>query len=320
MRNLNIPRILPDELGTAYFEHVALGNSLTTAELFSRIRTAKSRSHRPSKAQLIAEVAGLSDQDFVCSHTCKPFYGAFETSIQWCHPHGINERWMTHNPMLLPRRVGDHFCPQCASEDINFWGRSYWRRSHQIAGVFWCSKHEIPLYSVTGGALSIQPHKAIHASNVCTSSPFPASNSIPARYQNLASSILDFRSPILLSDLVSLLKQKMRNERYSCWSRDYGQRFLSDTVFSTCSHQWCHDLFSNFHEKTAGEYFRDIDAIEIRRNDQAVTYALALAVLYDDPDEAASLISSILKSRMHLPNSNEPIPENCELLATTLRT
>lgn len=293
MLNLNIPKILPDELGTAYLEHVARGNTLTTVELLSRVRNARPRSHRPSKAQLIAEIAKLSDQDFVCSHTCKPFYGAFETSMQWCHPHGVNERWVTHNPMLHPRRIGYYFCPQCASEDVKFWGRSYWRRSHQIAGISWCSKHEIALYSATGDVLSMQPHDAIYLSSACTSSPFPASNSILARYQNLASSILDFRSPILLSDLICLLKQKMRSERYSCWTRDYGQRFLSDTVFSACSHQWCHELFPYYDEKTEGEYFRDIDAIEIRWNDQAVSYVLALAVLYDNPDEAASLISPL---------------------------
>lgn len=136
MLNLNIPKILPDELGTAYLEHVARGNTLTTVELLSRVRNARPRSHRPSKAQLIAEIAKLSDQDFVCSHTCKPFYGAFESSMQWCHPHGVNERWVTHNPMLHPRRIGYYFCPQCASEDVKFWGRSYWRRSHQIAVLY----------------------------------------------------------------------------------------------------------------------------------------------------------------------------------------
>ena len=51
------------------------------------------------------------------------------------------------------------------------------------------------------------------------------------------------------------------------------------------------DLFPDFQTKGAGKYFRDIDAIELGRDDQAVTYVLALAVLYGDPDEAASLIS-----------------------------
>lgn len=283
--------MLPDELGTAYFEHVASGNTLTTEELFSRVRKAKSRLQRPSKAHLIAEIAGLSDQDFVCSHTCKPFYGAFECTSRWCHPHGANERGSPNNPMLNHRRFGYYLCPQCASEDLEFWGRSYWRRSHQIVGVSWCSKHEIPLNVVTGEVLSSQPHKAIDASCECTSTPFPSENTIPRRYQKLVSTLLAFQGPAFLPHLIRILQQQLNRKNYACWTTAHGKRFVSDTILATCPNQWCHDLFPDFQTKGAGKYFRDIDAIELGRDDQAVTYVLALAVLYGDPDEAASLIS-----------------------------
>lgn len=39
------------------------------------------------------------------------------------------------------------FCPRCFKEDIERFGEPYWHRSHQVTGVFICSKHKIPLYN-----------------------------------------------------------------------------------------------------------------------------------------------------------------------------
>ncbi|EYE88054.1 Tn7 transposition protein D [Fervidicella metallireducens AeB] len=41
------------------------------------------------------------------------------------------------------------FCPECFKEDIEACGETYWHRSHQVTGVFVCSKHKIPLYNST---------------------------------------------------------------------------------------------------------------------------------------------------------------------------
>lgn len=36
-------------------------------------------------------------------------------------------------------------CNSCKKEDIDKFGESYWRREHQFAGVFFCSKHKVQL-------------------------------------------------------------------------------------------------------------------------------------------------------------------------------
>lgn len=41
------------------------------------------------------------------------------------------------------------FCPRCFIEDLERFGEPYWHRSHQVTGVFICSKHNIPLYNST---------------------------------------------------------------------------------------------------------------------------------------------------------------------------
>ena len=42
---------------------------------------------------------------------------------------------------MMPLRKGGYYCDHCIAEDLNFWGFSYWRRSHQIPGLHWCEKH-----------------------------------------------------------------------------------------------------------------------------------------------------------------------------------
>ena len=41
------------------------------------------------------------------------------------------------------------FCPECFKEDVERFGEPYWHRSHQVTGVFICSKHKITLHNST---------------------------------------------------------------------------------------------------------------------------------------------------------------------------
>ena len=49
------------------------------------------------------------------------------------------------NKLLLPKEFLPQyarFCPQCAQEDIRFFGEMYWHRLHQIPGIHVCHKHK----------------------------------------------------------------------------------------------------------------------------------------------------------------------------------
>jgi transposase len=57
------------------------------------------------------------------------------------------------------------FCPECFKEDIETFGEPYWHRSHQVTGVFVCSKHKIPLYNSTELIRAGNRQRFISASN-----------------------------------------------------------------------------------------------------------------------------------------------------------
>ena len=293
IQNLHIPQILPDELGLGYFACTSTANELTEDELFDRLKRSKPRILRPSKYELLAELAGLSNEDFVCGHTCKPFHKAFETRICWCHPHGTNERKSPNNRMLLHRREKHYFCDQCANDDFNYWGRSSWRCSHQISGICWCSKHHTPLRAVLVDSLSRQPHELRHDADLCISLPFPKEDSVAGRYQKLVGFLLDFRRPVFLPLLTAVLKESLRIRNYSCSTTAHGEYLVSDTILECCPTEWCRELFDDFSKKVRGKYFRNIDAIAFSYDDATATYVLALSVLFYDSDRVANFIAEL---------------------------
>ncbi len=92
---------------------------------------------------------------FIYKHTLFPFLAAFipkeraEKIIQTMRNGEGAVSYMRigliSNSITLNKYF--RFCPECFKEDIETFGEPYWHRSHQITGVFVCSKHKIPLYN-----------------------------------------------------------------------------------------------------------------------------------------------------------------------------
>jgi hypothetical protein len=51
----------------------------------------------------------------------------------------------------LPFRHQHQYCPECVKEDLDKHNRFVWRISHQLYGVSWCAKHQLPLQHVVCG-------------------------------------------------------------------------------------------------------------------------------------------------------------------------
>ncbi|WP_457945399.1 TnsD family Tn7-like transposition protein [Caproiciproducens sp. LBM24188] len=94
---------------------------------------------------------------FIYNHTLFPFLAAF---IPQERADKIIQTMRNGEGAVSYMRIGlisnsinlnkyFRFCPECFKEDIERFGEPYWHRSHQITGVFVCSKHKIPLYNST---------------------------------------------------------------------------------------------------------------------------------------------------------------------------
>lgn len=69
------------------------------------------------------------------------------------------------NYFLLRKEL--YFCADCVSADQDAFGRSYWRRDHQVPGMYWCQKHRLPLRFVTAWKEAVSEAPSRHLENSC---------------------------------------------------------------------------------------------------------------------------------------------------------
>ncbi|SMP71997.1 TnsD family transposase [Anoxynatronum buryatiense] len=89
-------------------------------------------------------------EEFIWKHTLYPYYTTFQSNER---RRQIKESMLSHNGGDIYSRAGimastiktkSHlcYCPSCVEEDFVKYGETYWRRSHQLPGVFLCQKHQ----------------------------------------------------------------------------------------------------------------------------------------------------------------------------------
>lgn len=144
---------LPDELAQGYMGRLARihgwhNDTASRAAMISWLRTQGQDGLDYSVIELLASVACQSLGQFTQSHTILPFR-RFVTHDK-DDVEGPNVQRSTLKLFgTVELRPHPCFCEQCVIEDVKFHGFSYWRRSHQLPGLFWCTKHGQPLRYVT---------------------------------------------------------------------------------------------------------------------------------------------------------------------------
>lgn len=152
---MNVLRLepLPDELAHGYRGRVLMFNGLRHSQehltlLSEWVQRQVADSGELSPVEVLAWLAGQSSEHFVQAHTTMPFMRS--VAMTQCElPHGSPlQRLIMVRRALCDTRGYACLCSQCVEEDVQFHGHSYWRRSHQMPGVYWCSKHGQPLHYV----------------------------------------------------------------------------------------------------------------------------------------------------------------------------
>lgn len=265
---------------------------MTERELIYEARQKSTRERKPTIPEVIADLAGVPDRDFICGHSLKPFWGGFEDDPAWYSAHGKNERSRNSENIFPRNQKLIFFCAKCATNDLRLRGRSYWRRSHQIPGVCWCSKHKSPLLTCPSSKISEQPHCLAALAIPCINAPFPTKKSITGRYLSVIAYLLTLRRPIPTAQLCERLAMRLSEKGIAWHPNEHKRTFLSDIVLKRCTSDWCQQLFEDFSLKQPREYFSKIDACPINIGNLATSYTLALAALFDTSGEVAKVVTS----------------------------
>jgi hypothetical protein len=93
-------------------------------------------------AVTLALAAGMPIQQFVQNHSLLPYHN-FISMKDYDVDHGDPSRLslIINLGTRVWRQSEAWLCLDCIKEDIVNSGYAYWRRSHQLPGIYWCNQH-----------------------------------------------------------------------------------------------------------------------------------------------------------------------------------
>lgn len=152
---LTFPRPYPDELLYSLYAryHVQSGNTSkkgTIAELFG-VNTAYPVMDLPGHLGITAERLGYpwTSEILLLNHTLYPYYAYYLPAVR---ANKVKELMVNGDGKNIHSSFGINgsavkpktnlwICEDCIMRDMNVYGETYWRRSHQLPYVFFCVEH-----------------------------------------------------------------------------------------------------------------------------------------------------------------------------------
>lgn len=285
------PQILPDEFVLGYRARVRILNGFTTNDSMMRALlpnaqwSIASQTGTPPVVAL-ANISGTDCIEFVCRHSMIPFVRAIvrrDPKQGHGDPKG-GARLMRSGVREL--RGAAYFCPDCAKEDMDFWGIPYWRRSHQIPGIDWCLKHGHRLQCTDKESFDQLPPGLEFNIADCSRSE-EADHPVIRRYGEIIEGLMDRKTPIFCTDVGRILGKAA--QLYGLRISPRGRRQLpSDLAKEKVPSAWLSRHFPHVASKPSFEYVSNFDAVCEGKSACFTTeaYVLAAALLFSSADEA----------------------------------
>lgn len=329
-QSLIIPSPLPDELDRGYFGMVMRVNGVSTErEMDTLLANRAGLSGRGrgeySRIEILSRAAHIALEDFVRDHTTLPLRRAI-TSYQPDLEHGCqaNARILWYSGMRVTR-PGAYFCPECVNEDLQFHGRAYWRRDHQIPGMFWCSKHLTCLcYRDEESAFRSVPSEFVENCHTVPEA-WLALQSSPAveSFLTISSALMQRRSPFAVKLVAEVLRQRALAAGFQTYPGKVRAPLLSDAVVAAFGKKWLSAVMPTLANKPAGEVLHPMDGVLFLQTSasSATAYILALAVLFDTPEQALNaLIRPEMPQLCRRPRPASPIVDSQTLRSAYIQS
>lgn len=166
LKSLKLCKLHPDELLQRWRTRMAAINCLkndksidSLMEKFAAQQTSGIASNDFVKNTSV--LLGISEETLLQQHTLSSFFN----TLEGLRPSTLANVSIKHREAYQrnePFRIGNKhlkYCTECAAKDLSSLGYSYWRCSHQIPGVLWCSEHD-NLLSIHNKTINLKsPHQ-----------------------------------------------------------------------------------------------------------------------------------------------------------------
>jgi hypothetical protein len=295
---LDIPMLMPDEFFMGYLGRLTLINGLGNTSNTNKILSAWVKQSHPEAsvvpaAYSLPKLLGIDVETFIKQHTLAPITSAIKSTAAQGNAKVTARQISNLQGMLIVTskkiKKAACFCASCVSEDIDYLGFSFWRRSHQLPGIDWCLKHNVPLCEVNEDApYAIQPanylmNKMFTEVNIESHTTHP----VVLRYAQLIQDAMDLTVPLdfKVTGQVLFKQSKEFNIRASAKGN---KKTLSDLIIEQLPKYWLSKHFPNLKKERHGTYLSSFDDV-LRLNDNGkscVNTLLAAAVLFENANEA----------------------------------
>lgn len=181
-------------------------------------------------------------------------------------------------------------CVHCIREDLDHWGFSWYRRSHQLIGVDWCEKHGYGLSRVRcRDPFWLTPYWHLKSGATERVGPYAdrldAASDFVRRFVAMSSASLLMAAPVRSSAIRARLAQRARSIGLQLSARP--GRAMSGFISEQAPAQW---LCEHFPDVLASQGNGETPVDKALRSDRFVPdgqyYLLAMAALYEDADTA----------------------------------
>lgn len=240
----------------------------------------------PDSATL-ALAAGLPLEEFVQKFSLLPFHRAVslkDADVKHGDPAKLNliERcgtrvWRQH--MALS-------CPQCIKEDLDV-AFAYWRVTHQIPGIPWCTHHgcELENSSIGKKAMDSMPNEG-KKTTLYSEKEFQSlkENAAIQRYVDIALAFQQSKLPMSLIHASYRIAERAKKHDLRVGERGK-KATLTERVMELVPICWLKTLYPEIEDWSSGDYFNSIDN-STKGLVSSTGYVLALASLFDSYQEA----------------------------------
>jgi TniQ len=287
---ISTPRLLPDEWAAGYWGRVLLLNGLGETAcagakaIFLQNFCSNHGIVFEGVDRALAVVSAAAQVPLVqvlTAHTLVPLDGAVSDVV---HGNWFGDRYEATRRRLLTVRDDQRpgsLCSECAEEDLNFWGVSYWRRSHQIPGMVWCQKHGCLLrHTVESMGSQLLPHRAetqtLDADKVTLARSSREGVTI-SRYTEICSELMLRQKPLSRLQVLRAIGAKARESGLQLDGSASGTS-LYELAARCLPSAWLSRHVTRDRLNDVAQRFYSIPV--------GTDYALALAVLYESADDA----------------------------------
>ncbi len=301
---------LPDELDRSYLgalmRYNGVADEQATLQLIASWAGSADIPRRRNPAlQLLSVAAGVDLPAFVRDHTTLPLRRSI-TSYLTDLEHGSRSNLeLVYSSGIRPNRPGAYLCHDCAWEDFDFHGRSYWRREHQTPGLFWCPKHRGPLSVVEDEVAFLQPPTRVvdraarlHTARTDDLQQHP----LIARFLDLCGFLMDRPRPYPVTAARDALRVSARPRGLRSYAfKGNGpchEPLLSDAMLEAFPADWLVQIVPSLKDKQRGVICHQVDGVlwTATSASAAVVYILSLALLFSSSDEADFAIRDAMRS------------------------